>query len=308
MNKVLDELIESVKNGQFLSDGLQKYHNMFGDFFINIIHVGEVSGTLADNLEYLAESLKKRRELESKVKGAMIYPIIIMLATFGLTGGLTFFIFPKILPIFKSLRIELPVITKIFIAVATLMIDHGLFVFGAIIANIIAIWVLLKITAIRYIWHRFIIFLPVAGAMVQNFNIISFIRALSMLLKSGVKIVQALEITGNASGNLVYRRALKTIAVQVGQGDPISKNLANYPSLFPVVFSQMIAVGEETGRLTDTGSYLAEYYETELDNSTKTLSSVLEPLLLVTMGFIVGFVALAIILPIYEVSQGIKIK
>ena len=308
MKKILDELIDSVNNGQFLSDGLQKYHNQFGDFFINIVRVGEISGTLADNLEYLAESLKKRRELESKGKGALIYPIIIMIATFGLTGGLTFFIFPKILPIFKSLRVELPTITKIFIAVATFMIAHGLLVLGAIVVAIIGFWLLLKIRPFRYMWHRVLLFLPVAGAMVQNFNIISFIRALSMLLKSGVKIVQSLEITGNASGNLVYRRALKQIAVGVGQGDPISKHLGDYPALFPAVFSEMIAVGEETGRLTDTGSYLAEYYETELDNSTKTLSSVLEPLLLVVMGFIVGFVALSIILPIYEVSQGIKIK
>src|SRR3989344_3822234 len=131
MIKILDELAANVKNGQFLSEGLKKHHRMFGDFFINIVHVGEISGTLAENLEYLAESLKRKRELESKVKGALIYPIIILLATTGITAGMTFFIFPKILPIFKSLRVDLPLVTRIFIAVSTFMINHGVFVMGA---------------------------------------------------------------------------------------------------------------------------------------------------------------------------------
>lgn len=306
--KIIDELINNVKNGQFLSDGLAKHKALFGDFFINIIHVGEISGTLADNLEYLASALDKKRELENKVKGAMVYPIIILIATGGLTGALTFFIFPKILPIFKSLHVPLPLVTKIFIAVSTFMIAHGVFVFGAVIGFAIVFWLLIKIRFIRYATQRVTLMLPVVGTMVQNFNMVSFVRALSLLLKSGVKIVQALEITANSSANLVYKKTLKVIAVSVGQGDPISKHLAAHPRLFPPVFAQMIAVGEETGKLTDTGTYLADYYESELDNSTKALSNILEPLMLLVMGFIVGFVALAIILPIYEVSQHIGPK
>ena len=304
-SKIIGELIDNVKNGQFLSDGLARHHALFGDFFINIVHVGEISGTLADNLEYLAESLAKKRELESKVKGAMVYPIIILFATMGLTGALTFFIFPKILPIFKSLKVDLPIVTKIFIAVSTFMIAHGILVFGGIIGFLIVWWLLLKIRFIRYGWQRVILILPVVGTMAQNFNMVSFVRALSLLLKSGVKIVQALEITANSSANLVYKKTLKAVAGSVGQGEPISKHLAEHPHLFPPVFAQMIAVGEETGKLTDTGTYLANYYESELDADTKALSNILEPLMLLVMGFIVGFVALAIILPIYEVSQHI---
>lgn len=305
-SKVIDELIEGVKNGQFLSEGLAKHKPLFGDFFINIVHVGEISGTLAENLEYLADSLKRKRELESKVKGALVYPIIILVATFGLTAALTFFIFPKILPIFKSLNVALPLVTRIFIAVSTFMIAHGVLVFAAAIGALIGFWLLIKIPILRYAWHRILLFLPVVGTMVQNYNVIAFVRSLSLLMKSGVKIVQAVDITANSSSNLVYKAALKRIAVSVGQGDPMSKHLALHPKLFPVVFSEMIAIGEETGRLTDTGTYLADYYETELDNSTKSMSNILEPLLLVTMGFIVGFVALAIILPIYEVSSNIQ--
>ena len=308
MRKILDELLISVKNGQFLSDGLKKHPRLFGDFFINIVHVGEISGTLAENLEYLAESLEKKRELESKVKGALVYPIIILLATFGITGALTFFIFPKILPIFRSLKVDLPLVTRIFIAVSNFMIAHGVAVIIGAAVALIALRFLLLIRPVRYVWHRCLLFLPAVGTMAQNYNLISFVRALSLLMKSGVKIVQALEITSQSSTNLVYKRVLQKISVHVGQGDPMSKHLADYPALFPAVFTEMISVGEETGKLTDTGTYLANYYESELDASTKSLSNVLEPLLLVVMGFIVGFVALAIILPIYEVSQHIGPK
>lgn len=308
MNRILDELAANVKNGQFLSDGLKKHRHIFGDFFINIVHVGEISGTLAENLEYLAESLEKKRELESKVKGALVYPIIILIATFGITGALTFFIFPKILPIFRSLKVTLPLVTRIFIAVSSFMIQHGVLAIGGAAAAIVLLRLLVMIRPLKYAWHRLLLFLPAAGTMVQNYNIISFVRALSLLMKSGVKIVQALEITSSSATNLVYRRALKRISVHVGQGDPMSKHLADYPYLFPAVFTEMISVGEETGKLTDTGTYLANYYESELDASTKALSNVLEPLLLVVMGFIVGFVAIAIIMPIYEVSQHIGPK
>ena len=304
--RILDDLIESVKNGQFLSEGLKKYQRLFEDFFINIVHVGEVSGTLADNLEYLADNLKKKRELQSKVKGVMVYPIIILVATMGLTGALTFFIFPKILPIFTSLNIKLPLVTRIFIAFSTFMIEHGIAVFGGIILLAIAIPLILRIVFLRRLWHRLLLHLPAVGTMVKNYNMVNFIRSLSLLLKSGVKIVEALEITSRSSINLIYREALEEIAQSVRKGEVMSKELAIHGKLFPGVFVEMISVGESTGKLTDTGIYLANYYEGELDNATKALSNILEPLMLLLMGGIVGFVALSIILPIYEVSQNIK--
>lgn len=302
-SKILDELVESVKNGQFLSDGLSKHQKLFGDFFINIVHVGEISGTLADNLEYLAESLKKKKELQSKVTSALIYPIIILGATFALTGALTFFVFPKILPIFTSLNVPLPLITKIFIAVSSFMISHGVLVFIGAFGAIVGVWLLLRIPSVRFFWHRVMIRTPALGPMVVNYNLVGFVRSLSLLLKSGIKIIQALEITAKSSSNLVYKKVLNETAESVGQGEPLSKNLNAHPHYFPAVFTEMLSVGEETGRLTDTGTYLADYYESELDNSSRALSNVLEPLMLLIMGFIVGFIAMAIIMPIYEVTQ-----
>jgi len=303
---IIDTLIVSVKNGQFLSDGLEKHHAIFGDFFINIIKVGEISGTLAENLEYLAQSLAKNQELQSKIKGAMIYPIILLIVTLGMAGGLTYFIFPKILPIFTSLHVKLPLITRIFIAVSSFMLAHGVALLFGIIAFAIGIVLLLRIPPIHYAWHRVTISLPVAGTMVKNYNMVNFARSMSLLLKSGVKIVQAVEITGRSTTNLVYKKVLEKISQEVGHGDMISKYLMLYPRLFPPVFSEMVAVGEQTGKLDDTGIYLADFYENELDDSTKSLSSILEPLLLLFMGTIVGFIAISIIYPIYQISQNIN--
>lgn len=301
--RILDGLISDVKNGQFLADALAKHHNLFGDFFINIIRVGEVSGTLADNLEYLADSLKKRHELQAKVQGALVYPVIILVATLGMAAGMTFFIFPKILPIFRSLHVDLPLVTRVFISFSTAMINHGVMVFAVAIAIIVGFTLLLRLSPIRYGWDRFLLMIPFVGPMVRDYNMVNCARSLSLLLKSGVKIVQALDITANSTQNLVYRACLQATAKEVGRGALASKTLALSSKLFPITFTEMIAIGEETGRFAETASYLSDYYEQELDASTKSFSDILEPILLLTMGGIVMFIALSIILPIYSISS-----
>ena len=303
--KLLDDLASDVKNGQFLADSLAKHRGLFGDFFINIIKVGEVSGTLADNLEYLADSLKKKHELQSKVQGALIYPVIILISTLGMAGGMMFFIFPKILPIFKSLKVELPLITKIFIGISNFLINHGLFVLLIIAAGLIVGALLLRIKILRYAWHRAILMIPFAGSMVRDYNMVNFSRSLALLLKSGVKIVQALEITSSSTQNLVYKAQLKNASIEVGKGELASKTLAKSSRLFPITFTEMIGIGEETGKLAETASYLSDYFEQELDASTKSFSDILEPVLLLTMGGIVMFIALSIILPIYKVTTSV---
>ena len=303
--RLLDGMIFDVKNGQFLADALAKHKSLFGDFFINIIRVGEVSGTLADNLEYLADSLKKRHELQAKVQGALIYPIIILVATLGMAGGMTFFIFPKIIPIFQSLKVDLPAITKVFIKVSTFLINNGIAASGVLVVVVVGFLLLLRVKAIRYVWHRFTLAIPFAGTMVCNYNLVNCSRSIALLLKSGVKIVQAVEITSSSTQNLVYRSLLKTTAYEVGRGALVSKTLALSSKLFPITFTEMLAIGEETGKLAETASYLSDYYEQELDASTKSFSDMLEPLLLLTMGGIVLFIALAIILPIYSISTSV---
>lgn len=301
--RVLDTLIQDVRNGHYLSVGMERYKQVFGEFFINLVRVGETSGTLSENFRYLAVELGKKSELQKKIRGALAYPLIILFATLGITGIMSFFIFPKILPVLLSLNVELPITTRVFIAVSQFLFSYGLWLFAGLSVLLIGFLLLLRIRSFRYKWHTFILALPLLGRLASEVNIINLARTLDLLLKGGVKIVQALEITSDTLGNLVYRDEVRRIAQAVQRGDPMSKLMVQNAELFPPTFAQMAAVGENTGKLNETLVFLAEFYEGELDSTTKSLSNVLEPMLLLVMGGIVVFVALSIITPIYKISQ-----
>ncbi len=300
---VLDGLIEDVRNGHFLSVGMERYRPLFGDFFINLVRVGESSGTLSENFRYLAIELGKKGELQKKITGAIAYPIIILFATLGITGLMSFFIFPKILPVLTSLNVKLPLTTRAFIAVSQFMIRYGALIGIVLTISIVIFVFLLRIRRLRFLWHSTLLSTPLIGRLMSEVNIINIARTLNLLLKGGVKIVQALDITAMTLTNLVYQEEVKRIGLAVQRGEPLSRSMIADPHLFPPTFAQMAAVGESTGKLGETLVFLADFYESELDNSTKTMSTILEPAMLLIMGGIVAFVALAIITPIYSITQ-----
>lgn len=301
--KILEDVAKDVSNGQFLSKSLEKYESVFGNLFVQLIKVGETGGILSENLIYLAEELKKKAELKRKVIGALVYPAIILLATLGVSGFLTIYIFPKIIPIFSSLKTTLPATTKILIAVSNLLTQHGLAIFLVFVGLVIALWLVLKVRQVKFYYHRFLLVLPIVGKIVRDINMANFARTLGLLLKSGVQIVEAINITSETLSNLVYQKELATASSSIQKGEQVSKYLMTKTNLFPLMFSNMMAVGETTGNLSETLLYLSEFYESEVDELTKNLSNVLEPLLMVTMGIVVGFVAISIITPIYGVTQ-----
>ena len=300
---IIEQLIADVKNGHYLSVGLERYKSIFGDFFINLVRIGESSGTLSENFQYLAEELKKKDELTKKVRGAMVYPMFILADTMGITGILTFVIFPKILPVLTSIKVELPITTRIFIQISNFLFKYGLYAFGGLVGLVITFTMLLKIKNFKFGWHSFILKIPAISETVKTVNLINFSRTLGLLLKSGIKIVEALEITSSTLGNLVYRKEISIIAEGVKKGDPISKYFQERQDLFSPIFTQMVIVGENTGKLEESVMFLSNFYESELDESTKSLSNFLEPIMLLVMGAIVAFVALAIITPIYKITQ-----
>lgn len=303
--KILYErLIADTANGQFLSTSLAKFRYVFGDFAVNIIRVGETGGILGQNLNYLAEELKKKHVLKRKVVSAMVYPIIITLATIGLTSLLTVYIFPKILPIFTSLHVPLPFTTRVLIFLSTLLRDHGvLIVMVAIVAVIGTIASVKMIQKIHRLFDALLLKLPVVGSIVKNYNLSNICRTLGLLLKSGTRVVEAISVTAGTTANSIYNTELKEVAAVVSTGQKISKRLEENPKLFPDVCSELVSVGEGTGNLPETLMYLSEMYEHELDEAIKSLSSAIEPALMIIMGFVVGFVAVSIITPIYQITQ-----
>lgn len=303
---VLEQVERDVENGKFLSASLGQFHRSFGDLFINVVRVGEASGTLGENLAHLAAELKKARALRQKIRSALIYPTIILVATLGIVSVLVFFVMPRILPIFQSLRIELPPTTRALVFVSTTLLNYGLTAL-AVLGAVLLLWLLLlRIRGVRFFAHWLILMLPFTRSVSRMANVAESTRTLGLLLKSGVQIVEAVRITAESSRNLLYRRAFLEIMEAVKRGEALYTFLARHEHLFPPTVAHMIEVGETTGSLEENLFYLADFYENEVDETTKNLSVVLEPLLLLLMGGIVGFVAIAIITPIYEVTQSLR--
>ena len=288
LKKILDQLIVDVSNGQFLSAGLEKFKNIFGNLFVNIVRVGESTGILPENLNYLADELKKKKELRSKIVGALMYPAVIVAATFGITGLLTIFIFPKILPVFASLHVKLPLTTRILIGTSNVLTSYGPAMVGGLVVLVIALLLILRIQKVKFLFHRFLLLLPIFGRMVRNVNLSNFCRTLGLTLKSGVQVVEAINITAESLPNLVYNKRLRELAEEVRRGEALAPYFSKYRHLFPAILSQMVSVGETSGNLSDTLLYLAEFYESEVTEATKNLSNVLEPVLMVAMALAEG--------------------
>lgn len=307
LKKVLESLIADVNNGKFLADGLDKYQYLFGDFFVNIVRVGESSGTLSKNLLYLADELNRSKVLESKVRSAMIYPLVILCATLGVAGFLTFYVFPKLIPVFGSLNVSLPLTTVIMLSALHFLQTYGIQTFLGLIVFLIIVRILVKrVTGIRYMIDRLTLMIPVVSDLVVGVNMVNFTRVLGLLLKSGVKIVEALNITAATVTNLVYKRIILESSEEVKKGAQMGVYLSKHKHFFPPLVSGMVLIGESTGNLEENLEYLSTYYDEEVDNKLHSLTSLIEPLMLLVMGLLVGFVALSIITPIYSISQGVK--
>ena len=289
---IFDAIIAEVTAGQSLSTSMSKYPRLFGAFTINLIRIGEHSGVLSENLLYLADELSKKQALIRKVRGALIYPLFITVATLAVTGLLIVFIFPKIMPIFLSLNITLPLTTRILLAVSVYLTHYGLVtIIGLVVLCSTFIFIKKYVAILTELSDRVLLYLPIIGTVTQLYNCANFCRTLGLSLQSGIVLSEALLITESVTKNTVYKKAYKRCSTHVTKGETISSVMYTYPSLFPDMLSHLIHIGEKTGNLSGTLGYLATLYETEIDERTKNLSNSIEPLLLVTMGLIVGLIA-----------------
>lgn len=304
--RILDQIIEDTSQGQALSKSFGKFPHVFGDFAINIIKVGESSGVLSENLDYLADELKKKQILRRKVIGALVYPALITTATVGITIFLMVYLFPKIMPIFSSLHMTLPMSTKIVIAISNFLQKSGFALFAGIFLFVTAFSILIKKNkASRMYFHGFLLQIPLVGKMVQYYNLANATRTLGIMLKGGVTLSEALPLTADTSQNLVYKRHFRALAHTINRGERMSTYLAAHRNVFPDILAQLVAVGEKTGNLSNTLLYLSDLYENEVDDFAKDISTLIEPLLMIFMGLLVGFIAVSIITPIYGITQSL---
>ena len=304
--KILEDVIKHLDNGETLADSLSRHGKKFSDLFVNMIRMGEESGNLENNLEYLAEQMEKSFTLRRKVIAALIYPAIILVAAIGLGTALSVFILPKLVPLFRSLKVDLPASTRFLLWFTELIQNYGLYVLGGIIAVIIFLALISRLKPVNLVNHTVLLKIPVAGSISRNYNLALLSRTLGVLIKSGIPIVEALDITSSTLSNLVYSNQVKEVSLRVQKGKQMSSYLKIKKNLFPPTFSRMIEVGEKTGNLESSLAYLADFYEREVDNTTQKLSTVLEPFILIIIGLIVAFLAISIITPIYQLTRGLR--
>lgn len=306
LQRMLTVMIRDLSDGFTLSSSLEKFPRVFKPFSISIIRVGESSGTLPSALHYQAQQLEKSKDLEGKIKGALLYPIIIFFGAIGIAGYLSFFILPKLIPMFSSLNVNLPPTTKALLAASTFIRTKWYIVVGVVGVISVLSMLLYRIKKVKYFVHGAILRIPIFGPLLRAIQVAFFTRILGILLSSGVQIVQAIGVTSVSSSNLVYQKKLQEISERVERGEAITDELEKTPSLFPKITTGMIKVGDRTGHLAESLMNAAEFSEKEVDEATKTLSTLIEPITLLLVGGLVGFIALSIITPIYKITEGIS--
>lgn len=302
---IMRRLSAEVANGQYLSTGMALFSTVFGDFAVNIVRVGEVSGTLHENLHYLAAELKKKQELRRKLVGALIYPLFILVATVGIAILLTAYVFPKIVPIFQSFKAQLPWSTRVLIFVTYSFNTYWLYILIGVSGFAFLLSVLWRIRPVRFWVDRNLLRVPLIGTLLQTYHMANCARTLGLLLKSDVRIIESLRIVSTTMHNLAYKDQFILLAENVGKGGKLSTYLEVEGGLFPAALSQMVSVGEMTGNLSQSLLYVADMYEDELNTLTKNLATSIEPILMICVGVLVGFIAISIITPIYSITQSL---
>ncbi|OGM97061.1 MAG: hypothetical protein A3B86_02925 [Candidatus Yanofskybacteria bacterium RIFCSPHIGHO2_02_FULL_38_22b] len=304
--KMWDQIIVDVSNGQYLSTGLLKHRQIFGDFTINLIKIGEETGILHQNLEYLSEEFRKKYELKKKVVGALIYPLFIMAVTIGLIGVIALYVFPKVIPIFSSFGPNLPLATKILIASSNFAVNYWPYAGGVILLlGLVLTFLYKRVKVFNFYANKASFFVPIIGTLLKNYQLANFSRNMGLLINCNINIVSAANIAAESTTNPVYKKVMYELAEDITSGKKISQCLTMSPSLFPYMANHVISVGERTGNLYEAFMDLSKYYENEVDDLTKNLSNSLEPVLLIFMGLIVGLVAISVIAPIYEITKSI---
>jgi type IV pilus assembly protein PilC len=303
---IMRSLQRSVSEGLPLSKGMMEFPQCFSSFSVGFIQAGEFSGKLSNTLVQLATLLTKKQAVRSKIYSALTYPALIFVATIGISLFLTLVIFPKIVPVLKGFKTTLPLPTRILIWLNAFLGKHWIVVLISILVLIVGIVVSLRISRIRAFYEKFFLTLPIFSQIFTYYAITTFCRTIALQLESGIGILPALALVRTALPGSIYPKTVLKIEEEIVQGRSLSIVLSLHKKLFPTLVCQMIAAGEATGTLSENLESLATLYEEQLDELTKNLTVLIEPVLMVCMGLLVGFVALAIITPIYSVTQNLS--
>jgi type IV pilus assembly protein PilC len=310
-NKYFKEVISSinhdVESGVALGDAMAKHPKVFSEVYVNMVRAGEAGGILDDIMKRLATQVEKDASIRHKIKGAMAYPMVILTVTILAFFGIMLVIMPKISKIISDLAgpdAQLPIYTRIMLGASGFIQHNIIFIIIAIALMIFAFRRYIRSEKGKYVWHKALLRSPIVGNVITKIVVARFARTFSSLMGAGVSVLDSLEITGKAVGNRVIQKELEEIAKNVRNGQPLGKQLlaAGY---FPPIVGQMLEVGEETGKIDEILVKVADFYEEEVDTVIDSLASIIEPLMIVVLGGLVGMIAASVMGPIAGLSKQI---
>ncbi|OIP25305.1 hypothetical protein AUK11_00885 [bacterium CG2_30_37_16] len=302
IKKIFANILKDIENGESLSKAFSRFPSVFSVTEISLLQAGEASGTLDGVLTRMARQLEKDYSLKSKIRSAMIYPSFVLVAVLGVIGVMFVYVIPKMQTLYDSFKGKLPAVTLLLMNISKFMVQYWWMILVGIIGTIVAIKAFISTPGGRILWDKLKINIPGIGVLVKMVILARFTRTLGTLMGSGVPVLDSLTISSNACGNVIYKERVLKVAEAVKGGKSLSEPLEN-DKYFPPVVCQMIGVGEQTGEMDKMLEGLANYYEEEVDTLIKGLSAIIEPVIIVVLGLVVGGIMVAIMLPIYRLSD-----
>ncbi len=302
---VLLDIREHISKGDPFHESLKMHPKVFSQLYVAMVKAGEESGTLAQSLKTISTQLERLSNLKKKIKGAMIYPIIVITIMVIIGILMMIYVMPTLTATFVQMAIDLPASTQFLIAISNALSNHGLLVLAGFVTVVAGLITFAKTLTGKRVFHWILPRIPVIGNLVKQTNSAYTARTLSSLLSSGVDVISAINITEEVVQNVYYKDILRAAAARVEKGETLSQAFIERQDLYPVLVGEMVSVGEETGQISQMLTEVAKFYEDEVEMKTKDLSTIIEPLLMVIIGGSVGFFALAMISPIYSISDGI---
>jgi len=294
-----------IKKGNSLNVGMKKFPKVFSQLFVSMVRAGEESGSLSETLDVVGDQMEKNYQIQRKVKGALIYPSIVISAMIIVGILMLIFVVPTLTATFKDVGVELPVTTKAIILVSDFLSGNIILSLTIIVAFITLVVLGIKTKSGKRLVDFSVTRIPLIGDLVKKTNSARTARTLSSLLSSGVDIIEALKITEDVIQNSYYKEVIVKARNSIQKGKPLSESFMEAKHLYPILVGEMIEVGEETGKLTDMLVEVAVFYEGEVDDATKNMTTIIEPFLMVIVGVVVGFFAISMISPMYSLMDSI---
>jgi len=299
------KIAETVESGNPLSRAFSFFPEVFDSFYISCLRSGETSGKVADSLNYLADHLEREFHLQQKIRGAMIYPIFVIVVLIGVIFLAAFFIVPNLSEVLKNFGTKLPLSTRAIISFSDFIKEGGwILIFVILGAIFITPFLFKRSKEGKKSWDKFSLKLPILGEFYKKVSLTRFSENLSVLISAGLPITSALEITKSIIGNDVYEKIVAETGERVARGETISSVFLRYPEVIPAFVTQMISTGEKTGRLEDTLMDVVNFYKAEIDRTINNLTSILEPILLLVLGIGVGIMVISLFLPLFSIGLG----